>query len=174
MTDTTTDPADPADPTTTNPALDLTLQRVIRAPQHELWRAWTEPALLERWWTPAPTITRVDVLDVRPGGAFVTRMSDDGVEFVPHTDSVFLVVEPGSRLVWTNALDSGWRPAAPQPVALSAEIVFGYHPDGTDYRVTVRHGDPAAKSHHEELGFFEGWGSVTEALAELVEGGAAR
>ena len=158
---------------TANPDLELELQRVIRAPRHELWRAWTEPALLERWWTPAPTQTRVEVLDVRPGGGFVTRMSDDGVEFVPHTDSVFLVVEEDRRLVWTNAVDSAWRPADPQPVPLTAEIVFGEHAEGTDYRVTVRHGDPEHRTRHEQLGFFDGWGSVTEALAELVESGAA-
>ena len=159
---------------TANPDLDLELQRLIRAPRHEVWRAWTEPALLERWWTPSPTQTRVELLDVRPGGGFVTRMSDDGVEFVPHTDSVFLVVEEDRRLVWTNAVDSAWRPADPQPVPITAEIVFGEHPDGTDYRVTVRHGDPAHRTRHEALGFFDGWGSVTEALAALVESGAAR
>lgn len=86
--------------------LDLTLQRIIRAPRRTVWRAWTDPALLEQWWTPAPTLTRVDQLDVRPGGGFVTRMSEDGREFVPHTDSVFLVVEDERRLVFTNAVDS--------------------------------------------------------------------
>ncbi|MCI2958456.1 SRPBCC domain-containing protein [Agromyces atrinae] len=155
-----------------NPDLDLTLQRVIRAPRSRVWDAWTDPALLASWWTPAPTISVVDRLDVRPGGAFVTRMSEDGVDFVPHTDGVFLVVEPGERLVFTNALTSSWHPATPQPVAMSAEIIFGEHADGTDYRVVVRHGDAAARAHHEELGFFEGWGAVTEALAALAEGDA--
>ncbi len=45
------------------------------------------------------------------------------------------------------------------------------HPDGTDYRVIVRHADPAARERHEELGFFDGWGSVTAALAALAESG---
>jgi uncharacterized protein YndB with AHSA1/START domain len=156
-----------------DPALDLTLHRVIRAPRQALWRAWTDPALLERWWIPAPALTRVDRLDVRPGGGFVTRMSDDGRAFVPHTDCVFLVVEEVHRLVFTNAVDSSWRPASPSPVPMTAEIILAEHPDGTDYQVVVRHGDPAHRTHHEELGFFEGWGSVTEALAALVENGAA-
>lgn len=154
------------------PDLDLTLQRIIHAPRHTVWRAWTDPALLEQWWTPAPTLTRVEQLNVRPGGGFVTRMSDDGREFVPHTDSVFLVVEEEHRLVFTNAVDSAWRPASPSPVPMTAEIVLGEHPDGTDYNVTVRHGDPAHRARHEELGFFDGWGSVTAALAALAEGGA--
>ena len=156
-----------------NPDLDLGLQRVIRAPRALVWRAWTDPVQLAKWWVPAPTVARVDKLDVHPGGGFVTMMSDDGVEFVPHTDQVFLVVEPEQRLVFTNAIDSTWRPATPAPVPLTAEITFSDHPDGTDYRVVVRHGDPAAKAYHEELGFFEGWGSVTEALAALAEAEAA-
>ena len=154
-----------------DPRLDLTLQRIIRAPRHTLWQAWTDPKLLERWWVPAPTIARVDRLEVHPGGAFVTSMSDDGDTFTSHTDSVFLVVEPDTRLVFTNAIDSAWRPASPAPVSMSAEISLTEHPDGTDYRVIVRHGDADARDRHEELGFFDGWGSVTDALTALAERG---
>ena len=154
---------------TIDPEHDLSLQRVIRASPSDVWRAWTEPARLEKWWIPAPMVSRVDRLDVTPGGGFVTRMSEDGEEFVPHVDSIFLVVEEGRRLVFTNAVTSAWRPADPEPVAMTAEIILDDHPDGTDYRVIVRHGTPAARAHHEELGFFDGWGSVTAALAELVE-----
>lgn len=35
-----------------------------------------------------PTRRRVERLDVRPGGAFVTLMSDDGDTFVPHLDGL--------------------------------------------------------------------------------------
>ena len=152
-----------------NPDLDLSLQRVIRAPRETVWRAWTDPSRLERWWVPAPAVARVERLEVWPGGAFVTRMSDDGAEFVPHLDATFLVVEEHERLVFTNAIDSGWRPASPGPVPMTAEITFGTHPEGTDYLVLVRHGDPAARSRHEQLGFFDGWGAVTGQLAALAE-----
>jgi len=76
-----------------NPDLDLTLQRIIRAPRASVWRAWTDPASLERWWIPAPTRCRVERLEPRPGGALVTSMSDDGAPFVPHLDACFLVVD---------------------------------------------------------------------------------
>jgi uncharacterized protein YndB with AHSA1/START domain len=157
-----------------NPDLDLTLQRVIRAPRAVVWRAWTDPSRLARWWLPAPATCRVDRLEPRPGGGLVTRMSEDGVDFVPHIDASFLVVDEPERLVFTNAVDSAWRPAHPAPVAMTAEIVLGEHPDGTDYRVVVRHGDPAARARHAELGFLDGWGSVTAQLAAVAEGEAAR
>lgn len=152
-----------------DPALDLALRRVIRAPRPVIWRAWTDPARLEQWWVPSPTVARVDRFDLRPGGAFVTSISDDGRAFVPHTDSIFLVVDADSRLVFTNAVNSAWRPVNPPPVPMTAEIILADHPRGTDYQVVVRHGDPAARERHEELGFFDGWSSVTAALAGLVE-----
>lgn len=156
-----------------DPELDLTLRRKIRAPRQRIWDAWTRPEQFAKWWTPAPTVTRVDRLEARPGGAIVTRMSDDGATFVPHMDAVFLVVEPHHRLVFTNAVDSSWRPARPAPVPMTAEITLTEHSDGTEYDVVVRHGNPSDCARHSELGFLDGWGSVTAALAALVENVAA-
>jgi uncharacterized protein YndB with AHSA1/START domain len=153
-----------------NPDLDLALERVIKAPPATVWRAWTDPAAFVRWWLPAPLHCRVERLDVRPGGGLVTSMSEDGAVFVPHSDACFLVVEEGRRLVFTNAVDSAWRPAAPAPVAMTAEIILAEHPDGTEYRALVRHGDPEARARHEELGFDDGWGTVAAQLAAVAEG----
>ncbi|MDS1113655.1 SRPBCC domain-containing protein [Gordonia westfalica] len=155
-----------------DPELDLTLQRIIRAPRQRIWDAWTRPEQLAKWWTPSPTVTRVDRLEPRPGGALVTQMSEDGETFIPHMDAVFLVVDATERLVFTNAIDSSWRPAKPAPVPMTAEITFAEHTDGTEYSVVVRHGNPSDRDRHHELGFYDGWGSVTAALAELVEGEA--
>ena len=152
-----------------DPDLDLQVHRVIRAPRTRVWNAWTDPGDLGRWWLPAPTHCRVDLLDVVPGGAFVTSMSEDGISFVPHVDACFVLVEPAERIVFTNALDSRWRPAQPAPVAMTAEITFGDHPQGTDYRVVVRHADISSRARHEELGFADGWGTVTAQLAAVAE-----
>lgn len=152
-----------------NPDLDLSIQRVIRAQKQTIWDAWTTPVQLAQWWIPAPLQLRVDSLELTPGGAFVTQMSEDGTEWRPHVDAVFLVIEEGSRLVFTNAVSSSWHPALPDPVAMTTEIILGDHPDGTDYQAIVRHGSPEQRARHEELGFFDGWGTVTDQLAAAVE-----
>ncbi|WP_156753648.1 SRPBCC domain-containing protein [Actinokineospora pegani] len=157
-----------------NPDLDLGLERIIRAPRATVWNAWTDPRRLERWWLPAPTRCRVECLDLRPGGAFVTSLSADGVEFTPHLDACLLAVDELERIVFTNAVTGTWRPATPAPVAMTTTITLSDHPDGTDYRVVVRHGDPEARARHEELGFTEGWGLVTGQLAELAENAVPR
>ena len=71
--------------------------------------------------------------------------------------------------MFTNALDSSWRPADPSPVAMTAEITFRDHPLGTDYRAVVRHADASSRSRHEQLGFADGWGTVTAQLAAIAE-----
>ncbi|MFC0681275.1 SRPBCC domain-containing protein [Lysobacter korlensis] len=139
-----------------------------------VWSAWTEPDKLAQWFLPAPTIARIDRLEARPGGALVTSMSDDGAEFQPHMDACFLLAEPEERLVFTNAISSSWRPTDPDPVPLTAEITFAEHPDGTEYTVLLRHGNPTARARHEQLGFVEGWGSATAQLARLAEGAGTR
>jgi uncharacterized protein YndB with AHSA1/START domain len=152
-----------------NPDLDLAIERVIKAPRDAVWRAWTDPDRLARWWVPAPARCRVDRLEPRAGGAFVTSLSEDGVTFGPHLDACFVVLDDLRRLVFTNAIDSSYRPAAPAPIAMTATITLDDHPQGTDYRVLVTHADPEAKALHEKLGFVEGWGTVIAQLAGLVE-----
>ena len=153
-----------------NPDLDLTLTRIIRAPRAAVWRAWADPRRFEQWWIPAPTLCKVVAMDLSPGGAFVTRMSDDGGStFGPHIDGCFLDIETEKRLVFTTALTGGWRPAA-NPF-ITAVITFGDHPDGTEYAAHVMHKDKATREQHETLGFFDGWGTVFGQLARLVEGG---
>jgi len=150
-----------------NPDLDLSISRIIRAPRAAIWHAWADKASFEQWWIPAPALCRVAAMDMRPGGAFETRMSENGGEFGPHLSACFLAVDEGSRIVFTNALTGGWRPAE-QPF-MTAVVTFSDHPEGTEYLAHVMHKSPDDRKMHDELGFFEGWGTVARQLAELVE-----
>jgi uncharacterized protein YndB with AHSA1/START domain len=149
------------------PELDLTISRIIKAPRRLVWKAWTDPASFEQWWIPAPARCQVMQMDLRPGGAFITRMSEDGGDFTPHLNACFLAVDPEERIVFTNALVSGWRPAE-QPF-MTAIITLRDHPQGTDYAAHVMHKDGADRDMHAEMGFHDGWGTVADQLAELVE-----
>ena len=42
-----------------DPARDLQISRVIKAPRRTVWRAWTDPASFEQWWVPAPAKCKV-------------------------------------------------------------------------------------------------------------------
>lgn len=150
-----------------NPKLDLTISRIIKAPRAAVWSAWTEPSSFEQWWVPAPARCRVAEMELSPGGAFVTEISENGGDFMPHISGCFLAVDAMERIVFTNALVGGWRPAE-QPF-VTAIITMKDHPEGTEYAAHAMHKDNADRNMHEELGFFDGWGTVIEQLARLAE-----
>jgi uncharacterized protein YndB with AHSA1/START domain len=152
-----------------NPNLDLTISRVIRAPRQAIWQAWGTPSQLEQWWVPAPARCRVEALDLRPGGAFVTRYSEDGEDFAPHVSGCFLDVVAGERIVFTDALLEGWCPS--EAPFMTAVITLRDHLDGTEYAAHVMHRSQADRDNHEAMGFFDGWGTVIGQLAALVEPG---
>lgn len=150
-----------------NPDLDLTISRVIRAPRAAIWSAWTDARKFERWWIPEPALCKVVEMDVRPGGGLVTEISENGGDFSPHLSACFLAVDEGRRIVFTNALTAGWRPA--EQAFMTAVITLADHPDGTDYAAHVMHKSSADRNMHAEMGFYDGWGTVIGQLARLVE-----
>jgi uncharacterized protein YndB with AHSA1/START domain len=154
-----------------NTELDLTIRRIIRAPRALVWSAWADPVSFAEWWVPAPARCKVIEIALQPGGSLLTELSEDGGPFQPHMNACFLDVVEGERIVFTDALTGGWRPAE-QPF-MSAIISFADHPDGTEYSACVMHKSRADRDRHVELGFHDGWGTVAAQLAALVERRAA-
>ena len=77
---------------------------------------------------------------------------------------------PGRKIVFTNALVGGWRPAENYyPNALTAIITLSDHKDGTAYAAHVMHKNAHDRDQHNDMGFLEGWGTCATQLAQLVE-----
>ena len=115
---------------TPDPELDLVLERTLPVAPDRVWAAWTDPALLVQWFTPAPWKTVSADLDVRPGGRCITTMeSPEGEQFT--NVGCYLQVEPGSLLVMSYAtqlhLDHG-IPKTKAPVGPRISIVFRERP----------------------------------------------
>ncbi|MCC2643068.1 MAG: putative glutathione S-transferase-related transrane protein [Nitrospira sp.] len=155
-----------------DPRLDLILERIVDAPPSLLWSAWTTPKHVTHWFTPEPWKTVACEIDLRPGGMFRTVMrSPEGQEF-PNV-GCYLEVIPHKKLVWTNALAPGYRPA-PSSSADAAECgtflftaILSLEPyeKGTKYTAVAMHKDDEGRKKHEEMGFHEGW---NKALDQLV------
>ncbi len=149
-----------------NPNLELTVSRLIRAPRARVWRAWADPVSFAQWWIPAPTQCRVVEMDLRPGGSFVTEMSENGGPFVPHVIACFLDVVEAERIVFTNMLSGGRRPA--ERGFMTAVMTFRAHAEGTEYTACAMHRNRADRDRHEQMGFHDGWATVVAQLAALV------
>lgn len=142
--------------------LGLLVRRSYRASPESVFRAFTDPALLARWFSPSAEIA-VEVLafELAIGGCYRLAYRLD-----EHTAStvtgVFREIVAPSRLVFT------WTWEAPDPHAgidtlVTVEISDG---GGSLTEVTVRHErfpDDATRDRHDE-----GWGTTLDRLPEAL------
>lgn len=160
-----------------NPELDLVLERVIDVPKELVWAAWTTPELLKPWFCPLPWKTIDCEIDLRPGGIFRTVMQSPEGQTFP-SDGCYLEIIPNEKLVWTSALEPGFRPAK-QPeaspghecaeFAMTAVISLEPLGNGTKYTALVMHSNKEHRIKHEKMGFKEGWGTCLDQLVAMIK-----
>lgn len=162
-----------------DPELDLHFERDIDIPTSAVWRAWTEPDLLAKWFCPRPWSVVACEIDLRPGGLFSTTMQSPDGQRMPAMAGSYLLVEPDRRLVWTNAMGPDFRPhPAASPVdapdgppnfLFTADLRFEATASGTRYRACVRHAHASDCQAHAAMGFEQGWGIALDQLVELMK-----
>src|SRR5205807_1597904 len=80
--------------------LEVTL--VVDAPRELVFRAWTEPEQMARWWGPKGFTTTGYDIDVRPGGRYRACMrAPDGREHC--RSGTYREITPPEQLVFTFA-----------------------------------------------------------------------
>ena len=144
-----------------DPLLDLMVERVVQVSPERAWAAWTESEHVRQWYAPAPGEISECEIDLRPGGVFrFVPRQPDGVER-PMT-CCYLEVVPHRRLVWTDALLPGYRPA---PTGFfTAVMTLEPRGDATLCTTVALHRNEADRNHHAEMGFHDGWGTVLDQL----------
>ena len=151
------------------------LERVFDAPRALVWRTWTEPDLLARWYGPNVE-TVVHRLDVEPGGLWLNEMKwgdNSNFQRVEYTE-----VSPPERLVWLHAnSDADWNiisnpMMADWPRILLTTVTFEEDDGKTRMRLTwVPHEASEAEIacfSDAIAGLDKGWGAGMELLAELL------
>lgn len=150
-----------------DPTTDLEISRLLRAKPAQIWRCWSDPKLLEQWWAPRPVVTRDVVIDLRAGGRFRTVMDvPDHPEMAG--EGCFLDVLPERRIVWTDMMEAGWRPARAEFFGFTAIITMTPEGEGTRYVARALHRTREVAQQHEDMGFQDGWGTVIGQLDDLA------
>ncbi len=133
----------------------LIVERVFKAPPERVFEAWTDPAILVRWWGPEGFETPECEMDVRTGGAWRTTMVSPKGE--GHTVSgVYREILPPVRLVMTW----GWEQDGKRGHETVVEVTFEPSGAGTRMRLvqSVFESESARDAHSE------GWISTLKDL----------
>jgi uncharacterized protein YndB with AHSA1/START domain len=157
-----------ADPTSIASTPDTVLMtRVFDASRKLVWRAFTDPEELKRWWGPEDYDCLDAIVDLRAGGAY--RFAERGPD--GHTQwsgGVYREVVAMERIVGTyGVVDEGGKriPAAPDvPTEFPEEtlLTVTFEDLGGTTRLTVRHDGLPAELIDEATA---GWNSSLDKLA---------
>lgn len=150
-----------------DPRLDLVLERVVDVPPELVWKAWTTPELLMKWFCPLPWTTVACEIDLRPGGVFRTVMRSPEGQDMPQSEGCYLEVVENERLVWTDALKAGYRPS--ETPFFTGMILLEPEAGGTKYTAIAMHKDEETARKHAEMGFHEGWGIALDQLVAHIK-----
>jgi uncharacterized protein YndB with AHSA1/START domain len=147
--------------TTIPSELELVITRTFDAPRTLVFKAWTEPEHLMRWWGPRGFTLRSCKIDLRPGGAYMFHMV--GPENDDHWSAgVFREVVEPERLVLAGA----WTDAQGNPTRPSTVMTLTF----TEYsgKTTLRLHQAIFESVTARDAHRGGWSSSIEKLAEYL------
>ena len=81
---------------------EVIVTRLVNAPPHIVWEAWTRAELFRQWWIPKSAALNLlsCEMDVRVGGGYrlVFKFQDSEMAFF----GTYREVVPNQRLVWSN------------------------------------------------------------------------
>jgi uncharacterized protein YndB with AHSA1/START domain len=147
---------------------ELIITRTFNAPRELVWKAWTEPERLMRWWGPKGFTAPVCKVDLRVGGRYLNCMrSQEGQDF--WSTGVYREIVAPQRLVCSDSFADAEGNVVPA-------TYYGMSPEfPLELQVTVTLEEDAGKTrmtlHH--VGFppgevemcTEGWNQSLDKLA---------
>ncbi|WP_428644917.1 VOC family protein [Roseibium sp.] len=151
--------------------LTLEIMRTIAAPRQVVWRCWTDPELLKKWFCPKPWSVAEADLDLRPGGRMNTVMAGPNGERIENA-GVFLEIVDGERLTFTDGYEENFVPKAIS--FMTGYVELSDSADGCTRLVWgARHTSEVTRDQHLEMGFEEGWKAASAQLGDLAAAIAA-
>ena len=156
------------------PKRELTITRVYDAPREAVWKAWTDPELVKKWWGPRGVTNPTCEWDARPNGKIYIVMlagkelgNFAGQEWP--MNGTFVEVKPTDKLVYTSgALED--RRGSQTMIEAKTTVTFdeiGKKTKLTVHIVVTRLSD-SPKAAFAVQGMEAGWNQQLDKLGEML------
>jgi uncharacterized protein YndB with AHSA1/START domain len=143
----------------------ILITREFAAPRHLVYRAYTTPELVARWWHADRGIIDSIEIDLRVGGRWRYAMTANaGFPVVFHGE--YLEIVPEERLVSTEIFEG--MPDA----AATSTATFTATDGGTALSILVQHRNQANRDAHVQSGMEDGLQAALDHLEEIAAGDA--
>src|ERR671910_2493386 len=139
----------------------ILITREFAAPKHLVYKAWTTPELIKRWWSANRGEVTLAEIDLRVGGAWrYVMIADGGFEVGFHGE--YREIVPNERLVSTEVYEG-------MPDAEAVNTVTFTEVDGrTRVEMLVQHQTKEHRDGHVDSGMEAGLQDALDLLEELA------
>ena len=151
----------------------LIIERIFEAPRKQVWKAWTDPEQMKRWWGPKDFTAPFAEIDLRVGGKYLYCMrSPEGKDY--WGTGIYREIVPLEKIVATDCFSDEKGNVVPAshygmtgdwPQELIVTVTFEDQDNNT--KMTLNHvGLPAGENRDMAR---EGWNQSFDKLAEIGE-----
>jgi uncharacterized protein YndB with AHSA1/START domain len=152
---------------------ELVITRIFDAPRERIWKAWTEPEQMMKWWGPKLFTAPVCKIDFRIGGKYLFCMrSPDGKDY--WSTGVYKEIVPNEKIVCTDSfadengnvvLATHYGMGEDFPREMTVTVTF--EDAGGKTKMTLVHSGMPAGDMSKMAG--QGWNEQFDKLVELLK-----
>jgi len=151
---------------------ELVITRVFDSPRDLVFKAWTEPERMMRWWGPKCFTSPVCKIDLRPGGAYLNCMrSPEGKDY--WSKGVYREIVKPERIVCTDSFaDEKGHPVSPEYYGMNPDwpaemlIAVTFTEDTGKTTLTLQH-SPINPGPDRDM-CQQGWNESLDKLADYL------
>ena len=145
----------------------MKVTRDFDAPVEKVWKAWTEPEMLDQWWAPKPWKAITTKMDFREGGTWLYYMQ--GPEGERHyCICEYKTIEKGKRFTGKDAFTDEEGKINKDLPQTEWDVNFQDKGDTTTVEVKLSFATEEAMKQTLEMGFKDGFAAAHENLDALL------
>jgi len=157
---------------------ELIITRVFDAPREKVWKAWTIPEEVRKWWGPKNFTAPISKIDLRVGGRYLSCMrGPDGKDY--WSTGVYRELVPMERIVVTDSFADEKGNVVPashygmtEDFPLELLVTVTFEQLGNKTKMVLRHeGIPSGMMREMTE---TGWGESFDKLAESIAASGTR
>lgn len=137
----------------------LRVRRLLDAPRERVFHAWTDPAVIARWWGP-PEAAVVIELDLQVGGSYRYTVTEQNGH-IWYLVGRYLEVTPPVRLVYSWVFENTQAPLGPDTL-----VTVDFVDRGTQTEVIVTH--ERFTTNESRQAHLDGWEMCLDRMQPLL------
>ncbi len=150
----------------------MTVTRTFDAPQAQVWKAWTDPQIMDQWWAPAPWKAKTKSMDFRPGGTWLYSMNGpDGEQHWSRAD--FKEINPITSYSAADMFTDEMGNPNPEMPVMQWTVHFAPKGSQTEVKSVISYQSEEDMLKIVEMGFKEGFEAAHQNLDKLLAAGTA-